>query len=357
MMNTSPPGRIARLVLHRKSAAGSHDPSGAGGSQRPSGPPTVSRRSVRRTRLALIGLALAAVLCAAAVPIVSAGASSPRASASDWFPSQDGLGVQSGKVKHVWLIILENKSYDATFTGLNNNTYLWQTLPAQGVLLKNYYGTGHFSLDNYVSLVSGQATQPDTQADCPYYDKFSGAIDTSGSLLTNPNYGQVASAQGPNAAAGQTAASTRRACRRCSTSSTLPTSAGRATRRTSATRMRAAPAHDRGHASTAALPTAHPVRPAAPRSPTRAAPTRPTSTCPSISPSPGSSRSCQAGDCNSAAHRQPVRFEQRPLPRPAERVHDSRLQLDLAEQLQRRPRRRLSRQQPLRRLLRPEHAR
>ena len=50
------------------------------------------------------------------------------------------------------------------------------------MLLKNYYGTGHFSLDNYISLVSGQATQPDTQADCPYYDQFSGTIDTSGTL-------------------------------------------------------------------------------------------------------------------------------------------------------------------------------
>src|SRR6202035_5666218 len=105
-------------------------------------------------------------------------------------------------VKHVWLIILENKSYDATFTGLNQNTYLWQTLPAQGVLLKNYYGTGHFSLDNYTSLVSGQATQPDTQADCPYYDQFAGKVDTSGSLATHPNYGQPVSAAGPNDAAG-----------------------------------------------------------------------------------------------------------------------------------------------------------
>ena len=116
--------------------------------------------------------------------------------------SSDGLGIQPGKIKHVWLIILENKSYDATFTGLNNNTYLWKTLPGQGVLLKNYYGTGHFSLDNYVSLVSGQATQPDTQADCPLYDQFSGSVDTSGSLFTNPDYGQVVSAQGANAAAG-----------------------------------------------------------------------------------------------------------------------------------------------------------
>jgi len=114
----------------------------------------------------------------------------------------DGLGIRPGKIKHVWLIILENKSYDATFTGLNNNTYLWKTLPAQGVLLKHYYGTGHFSLDNYISMVSGQATQPDTQADCPFYDQFSGTIDTARSLWRNPNYGQFVSAQGPNAAPG-----------------------------------------------------------------------------------------------------------------------------------------------------------
>jgi hypothetical protein len=115
----------------------------------------------------------------------------------------DGLGIHPGKIKHVWLIILENKSYDATFTGLNNNTYLWKTLPSQGVLLKNYYGTGHFSLDNYISMVSGQATQPDTQSDCPFYDQFGSTVDTSGSLLTNPNYGQAASSLGANGATGE----------------------------------------------------------------------------------------------------------------------------------------------------------
>ena len=103
----------------------------------------------------------------------------------------------------MWLIILENKSYDATFTGLNNNTYLWQTLPSQGVLLKNYYGTGHFSQDNYISMVSGQATLPDIQADCPDYASIAGSIDTSGSLRTNPNYGQLRSAAGPNAPSGK----------------------------------------------------------------------------------------------------------------------------------------------------------
>ncbi len=75
-------------------------------------------------------------------------------------------GTPVGGVKHVWLIILENKSYDETFTGLNQNSYLWQTLPQQGALLTKYYGTGHFSMDNYISLVSGQAPQYDVQDDC-----------------------------------------------------------------------------------------------------------------------------------------------------------------------------------------------
>jgi Phosphoesterase family len=151
-----------------------------------------------RTALRATGTAaLAASMLA--VPAATASAVTANSTVS---AGHDGLGLTPGKVKHVWLIILENKSYDATFTGLNNNTYLWKTLPSQGVLLKNYYGTGHFSLDNYISMVSGQATQPDTQADCPFYDTFSGSTNLSGFLYTNPNYGQFASAAGVNAAPG-----------------------------------------------------------------------------------------------------------------------------------------------------------
>jgi hypothetical protein len=115
----------------------------------------------------------------------------------------DGLGIQPGKIRHVWLIIMENKSYDATFTGLNDNTYLWRTLPSEGALLTQYYGTGHNSMDNYISLVSGQAPITDTQDDCPYYDVMSGSVDMSGSFSGDPDYGQFVSAAGPNAAAGQ----------------------------------------------------------------------------------------------------------------------------------------------------------
>ena len=151
--------------------------------------------------LLIAGIAVMA-LSVALLPLAESGAAPPGGFPGDshGLRGPDGLGIHPGKIKHVWLIILENKSYDATFSGLNNNTYLWKTLPSQGVLLKNYYGTGHFSLDNYVSMVSGQATQPDTQADCPFYDQFGGNVDTTGSLFSNPNYGQVASSGGPNAA-------------------------------------------------------------------------------------------------------------------------------------------------------------
>ena len=115
-------------------------------------------------------------------------------------------GTPVGAIKHVWLIILENKSYDETFTGLNQNSYLWQTLPRQGALLTNYYGTGHFSMDNYISLVSGQAPSYAVQDDCSTTANMTnnnsgiittgtvgtgtdtdGTADNSGTYTTSPN--------------------------------------------------------------------------------------------------------------------------------------------------------------------------
>jgi hypothetical protein len=138
------------------------------------------------------------------------GASLPSTSAAAP-PSQSGVtitstGLPSGAIKHVWLIILENKSYDATFTGLNKNSYLWQTLPAQGALLTNYYGTGHSSQDNYLSLVSGQGPSEDVQEDCSTSNTLlntNAGIETAGGSLTaNPNYGQLDSKAGANAPLG-----------------------------------------------------------------------------------------------------------------------------------------------------------
>jgi hypothetical protein len=86
--------------------------------------------------------------------------------------------------KHVWVIQLENKSYDDSFVKNMANMYLWRTLPQAGLLMRQYHGTGHASLDNYITQLSGQAPNPITQADCPIYqDVLPGIIGTDGQAL------------------------------------------------------------------------------------------------------------------------------------------------------------------------------
>lgn len=69
-------------------------------------------------------------------------------------------------IRHVFLIVLENKNFADTFGTSTQDPYLQKTLVPQGVLLTQYFGTGHFSLDNYISLLSGQAPTQDTAKDC-----------------------------------------------------------------------------------------------------------------------------------------------------------------------------------------------
>jgi len=69
-------------------------------------------------------------------------------------------------IKHVFVIVLENKSYADTFGTSTQDPYLQKTLVPMGGLLTQYYGTGHVSLDNYISMISGQAPTPDTTNDC-----------------------------------------------------------------------------------------------------------------------------------------------------------------------------------------------
>jgi hypothetical protein len=73
---------------------------------------------------------------------------------------------------HVFVVVLENEGYDTTFGPNSKAPYLSQTLPTQGVLLTQYYGTGHASNDNYVSMISGQAGTPQNHNDCIVYGDF-----------------------------------------------------------------------------------------------------------------------------------------------------------------------------------------
>ena len=87
-------------------------------------------------------------------------------------------------IKHVFVIVLENKGFDTTFGPGSQAPYLAQTLTSQGELLTQYYGIGHASLDNYIAMVSGQAPAIVTQADCPFYtDFFPGTIGSDGQAI------------------------------------------------------------------------------------------------------------------------------------------------------------------------------
>ena len=85
-------------------------------------------------------------------------------------------------VRHVFVIVLENEGYAATFGNPSSHTYLASTLPSQGALLTQYYATGHVSNDNYISMVSGQGPNPQNQGDCQIYSDFIGAQAPSAGL-------------------------------------------------------------------------------------------------------------------------------------------------------------------------------
>jgi hypothetical protein len=109
----------------------------------------------RRAALAMAALGVVAVLAGAA----------PRAEAA---PTAAALPP----IKHVFVIVLENESAGVSFGPNSPAPYLATTLPSQGQLLPQYYATGHASLDNYISMVSGQGPNVVTQADCLVYLDF-----------------------------------------------------------------------------------------------------------------------------------------------------------------------------------------
>jgi hypothetical protein len=86
----------------------------------------------------------------------------PAASAASGLPA----------IRHVFVIVLENESASTTFAANSPAPYLAKTLTSQGAFVPKYYGTGHLSNDNYISMISGQAPNPQNQGDCPIFSDF-----------------------------------------------------------------------------------------------------------------------------------------------------------------------------------------
>ena len=92
--------------------------------------------------------------------------------ASPLKPTPVAAPVVAAPVRHVFVIVLENEPYQVSFGAHSPAPYLAHELPRQGALLPHYYGIGHYSLDNYIAMISGQAPNPATQMDCAFYNEF-----------------------------------------------------------------------------------------------------------------------------------------------------------------------------------------
>src|SRR5580692_8701870 len=100
-----------------------------------------------------------------AAATISANVASSAAPAS-------GVRGDASPIKHVFVIVLENEAYNTAFGPASKAPYLARTLTSQGVLLTQYFGTGHLSVDNYIAMISGQAATPQTSLDCEVYADF-----------------------------------------------------------------------------------------------------------------------------------------------------------------------------------------
>jgi phosphatidylinositol-3-phosphatase len=89
-----------------------------------------------------------------------------------YFPSVPVPAPTGPNVGHVFVINLENKNYDKTWGKASAAKYLNGTLVPQGMLLTQYFGTSHASLGNYITQISGQPSNPETNGDCITFTEY-----------------------------------------------------------------------------------------------------------------------------------------------------------------------------------------
>jgi hypothetical protein len=77
------------------------------------------------------------------------------------------------EIKHAFLIVLGENSYESTYGTTAEAPYLSRVLPGKGELLPNYYGVAGGVLANEIALLSGQGPTAETAANCPNYTAIS----------------------------------------------------------------------------------------------------------------------------------------------------------------------------------------
>jgi len=95
-------------------------------------------------------------------------------------------------IRHVFVIVLENQGFDTTFNAHSRAPYLADTLRRAGAFLRQYHGTAHYSLGNYLAMIAGVAPTPKTQIDCPHFDDF---VETGARWATGRRWVRISSAR------------------------------------------------------------------------------------------------------------------------------------------------------------------
>ena len=100
---------------------------------------------------------------AATLPLLLLGACTPETTTTAQPP-----------VKHIFVIMLENVSYDSAYGPAPVYPYLANTLRPNGLLLSQFYAVAHWSLGNYLAIIGGVAPTKDIQGDCTRYTDMTG---------------------------------------------------------------------------------------------------------------------------------------------------------------------------------------
>ncbi|NVM99929.1 alkaline phosphatase family protein [Arthrobacter sp. SDTb3-6] len=148
-------------------------------------PPAPARRwftTARRRSAWTTAAAVAALLSTLFLGACSPGtAGTPGAGGSSGTGTSGAAGASAEPVpaqppvKHVFVIMLENVSYDSVYGSKPIYPYLANTLRPQGLLLSEFYGIAHWSLGNYLAILGGTAPTKDIQGDCTHYTDMTDA--------------------------------------------------------------------------------------------------------------------------------------------------------------------------------------
>jgi phosphatidylinositol-3-phosphatase len=143
--------------------------------------PSADRPPLRATSLAVIGTLLAVVGVILTVRVQHTATPPDRATVAS------SSRATTPDVGHVFVVNIENKGFHTTWGKHSAAPYLAKTLRAKGVLLRQFYGTAHHSLGNYLAQISGQGPDLATQHDCSTFSRFTETrpVEAPGQVVGN----------------------------------------------------------------------------------------------------------------------------------------------------------------------------